>query len=204
MRLAKNPTQTAIPPCKYPLQKTSFRPVELERDGPPADAPAQERTNLLHPLERNHRRPLKRRMRLRHEGGYREIHPCRTLSRLPSHPADLLRHAGNRRDILIRLAGQPDHEVKFDVIPPLLEGGLHAPEQVLVADLLVDDAPQPLRGRLGRQRERRLANRTDQAGQFAEPVIHAQRGQVDADLPFEEAHGYLADQSAQIRVVAAA
>mmetsp|Transcript_7023 Transcript_7023/g.19820 ORF Transcript_7023/g.19820 Transcript_7023/m.19820 type:complete len:283 (+) Transcript_7023:1175-2023(+) len=55
----------------------------------------------------------------------------------------------NAKNVFVAFPWEANHEVQLDLVPAPLPGGLHAPEQLLISEALVDDVPQPLCACLG-------------------------------------------------------
>ncbi len=100
------------------------------------------------------RGPLERRVRLGHEAADRDrAADVLVPGGLPAGPDDVVGHLGDLEDVLVGLGGQAAHEVELDLAPALGVRGRGGADQVVLADHLVDDAAQPLRAALGRERQ---------------------------------------------------
>lgn len=97
------------------------------------------------------------------------------------HVDHLLREADDARHVLVRLGGEPHHEVELHIAVAPLEGGAAGAQHLLLGDVLVDDVPQPLGPGLGREGEGGFAHRRDPLDQLPGEVVHPERRQRDVD-----------------------
>ena len=137
--------------------------------------------------------------------GMKVLTPACTLALSAQRFAPFGQHAlaqvGDGLHIFERLGGMADHEVELDVRPAAridFAGGL---EQLLVGDELVDDAPHPFGGRLGRQREPARAPVFEFFHQVHRNRVDPQRRQRDGQVPAAEFFADLVDQFEDIGVI---
>jgi hypothetical protein len=107
------------------------------------------------------------------------------------------REIGDGADVVVALGRQADHEVQLDVVPAALVGLARHAEQLLVGDPLVDERPQPGRGRLGGKRQASAADVGDHVCQLDGERVQPQARQRDADPlgrgPLDDMLDHLAD-----------
>ena len=92
-------------------------------------------------------------MRLGDEGAHAGMHFGPSAQRFTSFRQHTLAQIDNGLHVFDRFGGVADHEIELEAVPAArvdFTGGL---EQLLVGDEFINDAPHPLGGCLGRQRE---------------------------------------------------
>ncbi len=82
--------------------------------------------------------------------------------------------------VVVGLGGQAAHEVQLDLPPALGVGRADRTDQVIFADHLVDDLPQPFGAALGREREPAApAVAGELVGECDVERVHPGRGQAE-------------------------
>ena len=100
------------------------------------------------------RGPLEGRVRLGHEATDRDgATDVAGPRRLAPGGDDLLGEVGDLQDVLVGLGRQAAHEVELHLSPAGCVGRSDRPDEVVLGDRLVDDAPDSLRPALGRERQ---------------------------------------------------
>jgi len=122
----------------------------------------------------------------------------------PSLPHDAVGQVGDPLEVFVPLAGQADHEVELDGLPPAVEDAPRRIEQVGIGVALVDDVAQPLRACLGGDRETRLADPADLLDEPRAEGLHAKRREPHGDPPLAVSVHQLPEQRLDARVVARA
>ncbi len=144
-------------------------------------------------------RPLEGRPGLRHEGADGDVDVLAAV--LPS----LREDARDELDELVEVGGllgrQADHRVDLDQVPTAREGDVGRLDHVVVGERLVDDAAQPVRARLGREREAGLADFRHGVGQAHREGLRAQRGQRDRHPAVGELRRQALHERLDLRVV---
>ena len=130
--------------------------------------------------------PLERRDRLGDKQRHRHAHLHVRLGalvlghRVARRPQHALAQIPDARDVLVRLAGKPDHEVELERAPTGLERAGHGVEEVLFVHAFVYGVAQVLRPRLGGERQAALLLASDQACKLHAKRVHALTGQAHA------------------------
>ncbi len=136
-----------------------------------------------------HRQPLIRRAGFRHERiDGRDDAPDRAAPPgVVRHPlADRQVRVPNRHEVLVGLAGKPDHEVELQVLDAGPEDQVGPVEDLVVGDRLVDHAAKPIGSGLRRDRDRPLAALAQEPDDRFREVVETQRRRADAVAHVDE------------------
>mmetsp|Transcript_13186 Transcript_13186/g.55388 ORF Transcript_13186/g.55388 Transcript_13186/m.55388 type:complete len:998 (-) Transcript_13186:627-3620(-) len=129
--------------------------------------------------------PLERRVRLRREIGQRQRQrQLVALARdVPGDGLDEpLNGLGDSEDVRVRLTRQADHEIQLHVSPTPVVRRLHAVQQLVVRQALVDDVPKALRPRLGGKRQASLPGAAEDVRHGVVEAVDALRRQRQGDV----------------------
>jgi len=119
----------------------------------------------------------------------------------PGDRGDALRERPDGPHVLLRLAGEPHHEVELQRMPAAAEDPLRRLEDVVVADVLVHGAPQPFRPRLGGEREAGLAHPAELRDRVLPQGVEPQRREGEGDVLRLQGGHRLGDEPVDAAVV---
>jgi len=198
-RLFDQIREPLVAPREEPLQEAHPGVVPLEADVAVRQAALEKSLRRQRFLETDLPDPLEGRVRLGDQRGepHVDLPPPALLH-------DAVGQVGDALEILFALAGQADHEVELDGLPPAREDAPGRLEEVRLGVALVDDVAQPLRPGLGGDGEARLAHPADFLDEPRGQGLDAKRRQPQGDPPAAVAVHQRAQQRLDPRVVAGA
>jgi hypothetical protein len=180
------------------LQERELRVVPAELDPPPPELAAEQRLAHARLLERELARPLEGGVGLRREGGDARRHPEPPARR----GGDARRQLGDADHVLLGLAREPDHEVELERPPAEVGEEPRRLEQLVLPVLLLDHVAEPLRARLGGEREAGLPHAADLLEDGGRERVDARGRQRDRDALGDEAVHQLLQHGVHAAVVA--
>ena len=195
VRVLQRVAHPPIPAGEETLEPALAGVVGLERDLVATGEPLEQIDLAVVVLDRVHRRPLEGRVRLGHvlrdrAGHGRHPRETELLGDVP----DPLAGLGDADHVLLGLAGQTHDEVHLHPVVAALEDPLGRGQDVLVADVLVDDVAHPLGAGLGGEGQPRDADALDPIEQLLAEAVGPQRSDPELDLAALKLRDQLLDQ----------
>ena len=152
-------------------------------------------------LARVLRRPLERRVPLRHKTGHGHV-DRRAFAVAAADRSGAFGQIDDAPQVVVGFRGQPHHEVELDLLPAVLERRVQRRVEIGFGHALVDYVAHALRPGLGRQRQTALFHHFQPRRQADGKIVHAQARQTDFDPVVVKVRQRL-EQRSDLRIIAA-